>query len=154
MASEEHVQRLMRAIGPQLDLLEVTEFEGLGTWTLVLDEDTVLFAQLDEPGRRIVLSADVARPAEEGRLRVYELLLRYNNRWPETGGVRMALEEAAGTVVQLFDVPIADLDLSRLQGIVAGFADTLNAWREIVGRARAEPAGEPFDPMLGGMIRG
>ncbi len=154
MASREHVQALMRAIGPQMALQEVTEFEALGTWTLVPDQDTVLFADHDEAGRRLVLSADVGRPAEGGRLHLYDLLLRYNNRWAETGGVRMALDGEGGAIVQLFDLPVADLDLPRLQAVLAGFTDMLKAWREIVARAEMGAAPAPPGPMLGGMIRG
>ena len=96
MASREHVQALMRAIGPQMALQEVTEFEAEGTWTLVPDEDTVLFADYDEAGGRLVLSAQ-CRPARRGQPPgLYDLLLRYNNRWAETGGVRMALDGEGG----------------------------------------------------------
>lgn len=154
MSGKQHVQALMRAIGPQLGLLEVTEFEAENTWTLVPDEDSVLFADYDDAGGRLVLSAEVGRPAGDDRLRLYELLLRYNNRWPETGGVRMALDEADGGVVQLFDLPVADLDLARLQTVVANFLDMLKAWREIVAAVPAEPEASSFNPMLGGMIRG
>jgi hypothetical protein len=151
---KEHVQSLMRAVGPQLDLLEVTEFDEQNVWTLVVDEATVLFADYDDAQARLVLSADVARPPGTERQSLYELLLRYNNLWPETGGVRMALDEADGNVGQLFDLPVADLDLPRLQAVISGFVATLLGWREIVGRPVAGTAEPPFSPMLGGMVRG
>ena len=153
MAGKEHIRALMREIGPQMALAQVTEFEVEGTWTLIPDEDTVLFADYDEAGGRLVLSAEAGRPVDSGRLGLYDLLLRYNNSWAETGGVRMALD-GAGTVVQLFDLPSADLDLPRLQAVVTGFIDTLRAWREIVGRAGGGSTEAAFGPMLGGMIRG
>jgi hypothetical protein len=80
MAGKEHIRALMREIGPQMALAQVTEFESEGTWTLMPDEDTVLFADHDEAGGRLVLSAEVGRPIEAGRLGLYDLLLRYNNR--------------------------------------------------------------------------
>lgn len=158
MSDRRHVQALMREIGPGLELQEVTEFEERGTWTLVVDDGTVLFADYDDGREGIVLSAEVALPPEAGRPALHEFMLRYNNAWRETGGVRLALD-GEGAVVQLFDVPAAGLDLSRLQGVVAGFVGTLRAWREIVARggARGQEDAEaaPVNPMLlAGMIRG
>ena len=153
MAGKQHAQALMRAIGPQLDLLEVTEFEDGKVWTLVVDETTVLFADYDDAHNRLVLSADVAQAPEAGRLQLYELLLQYNNQWSETGGLRMALDPGGG-VVQLFELPVTDLDLVGLQTVVTRFVDVLGAWREIVSRADAAGAEPAAHPMLGGMIRG
>jgi hypothetical protein len=152
MTGRTNVQALMQAIGPQLALLEVTEFAALNTWSLVVDEATVLFADYDEGREVLVLSAEAGRPAETDRLQLYDLLLRYNIRWAETGGVRMALDGEAGSVTQLFELAVNGLDLPRLQTVVARFLDTLRAWREIVGQAPAA-AETPFATMPCGMIR-
>src|SRR5262245_11105042 len=85
MAGKDNVHALMRDIGSQLALLEVTEFEELGTWTLVVDETTVLYAEYDEGRNVLVLSADVDKPTEARRLLLYDLVLQYNNLWRETG---------------------------------------------------------------------
>lgn len=155
MAGREHVQALMRDIGPQLGLLEVTEFAVLHTWTLVVDETTVLFADYDDAGIRLMLSAEVAEPAEAGRSQLYELLLRYNDAWRQTGGGRMALDPA-GTVVLLFELPVAGLDLARMQTVIRGFVEVLHGWREALARAAGDAA-DPVPPiamMPDGMIRG
>jgi hypothetical protein len=154
MTAKQHVGALMRDVGPQLDLLEVTEFDDQDVWTLVVDETTVVFADYNDAQSRFVLSADVAQPQWNDRQALYELLLRYNNCWPQNGGVRMALDEADGNVVQLVDLPVADLDLPRLQAAILGFVATLSAWREILSRPGASGAEPPFNPLLGGMIRG
>lgn len=154
MAGRKHVEALMREIGPQLGLMEVTEFAERGTWTLVVDEATVLFADYDDTHARLMLSAEIGEPAEAGRLRLYELLLRYNDAWRETGGGRMALDPA-GAVVLLVDLPVAGLDLPRLQATIGGFVEALGAWREVLVKAGQD---EPMPAMTtvpgGTMIRG
>ncbi len=155
MADRKHVQALMREIGPQSGLLEVTEFAERDVWTLIVDEATVLFADYDDAGARLMLSAEVGEPAEAGRLRLYELLLRYNDAWRETGGGRMALDPA-GAVVLLFELPVAGLELARLQAAIGGFTAALGGWREILAKAGDDAAGPtlPAAMMPGGMIRG
>ncbi len=160
MAGREHVQALMRDIGPQMGLLEVTEFAEPHVWTLVVDEETVLFVDYDDPGARLLLSAEVGEPAEAGRLVLYELLLRYNDAWRETGGGRMALDPA-GVVVQQFEMAVAGLELQRLQAAVGTFVDVLRGWREILataGRHDADASSAtltmPGGMMPGGLIRG
>lgn len=155
MSGKQHLQALMREIGPRLDLAEVTEFEEQGTWTLVVDDETVLFADYDGNGREVlVLSAEAGRPPEVGRLALHELMLRYNDGWRETGGVRLALD-GDGVVVQLFDLPLPGLDLGRLEGVVTGFVGMLRGWREIVARAGGAGQEPSLDPMsMVGMIRG
>lgn len=155
MAGREHVQALMRDIGPQSGLLEVTEFAEHDTWTLVVDEATVLFADYDNTGPRLMLSAEAGVPADAGRLGLYELLLKYNDAWRETGGGRMALDPA-GTVVQRFELPVQGLELPRLQAVIGAFVDVLHGWREIVAKAGGDetPSASASAMMPGGMIRG
>ena len=154
MAGKEHIQALMREIGPQMALAQVTEFEVEGTWTLMPDEDTVLFADYDEAGGRLVLSAEAGRPVDSGRLGLYDLLLRYNNSWAETGGVRMALD-GEGTVVQLFDLPVgrprpapAAGRGDRLHRHAAGLARDRGPGRRRQHRGGVRPDAGRDDPRL------
>src|SRR3954453_10385430 len=110
MTGPSRVQALMREIGPLLELEQVSDFDGEREWALVVDAATVVHADYVEADDRLMLSIELGRPPEASHHRIYELLLLYNHGWPETGGVRMALESPGGTVVQLFETGAADLD--------------------------------------------
>jgi hypothetical protein len=159
MSDKAHVHALMMEIGPVLELAEVQEFEQEDLWTLTARDGTVLFVDYEPEDQRLWLSADVCLPLPGDRLQLYEIILQYNARWRETGGVRLALDGPDGGVVQAFDLPVAGLDLSRLQCIIRNFCQTLDTWREIVARgfASGTPAASTgtLDPMMmmGGMIR-
>jgi hypothetical protein len=160
MSSKEHVHTLMTEIGPLLDLMAVTEYDSENAWTILVDEDTFLFADFDEPQKRLVLSAEAGRPQAGNRKFIYEILLQYNNQWHETGGVRMALDGPEGSVVQIFDLSVVDLDIGQLQTTVANFVDTLKAWREILAKEKTDEESPPpesgpaVDPgITGGAIR-
>lgn len=154
MSHREHLHHLMTELGPLLEPLEITEFEELNTWTVVMDEDTTLFVDYDEDNDRLTLSADVGTPAEDIRGRIYRQLLRRNGEALRPGQARLALDEAGGTVVQIVDLPQSNPDVAGLQGAIREFLDTLSEWREAVNtssHASAVPM-ENFSP--GGMIRG
>jgi hypothetical protein len=159
MSDRAHVHALMTEIGPALELAEVQEFEQDDLWTLVAGDGTVLFVDYEPKDQRLWLSADVCVPLPGDRLQLYELILQYNARWQQTGGVRLALDGPEGGIVQAYDLPAAGLDLHRLQNVVSNFRQTLDAWREIVAKGVAAPS-QPvtacgLDPIMTvGMIRG
>ena len=157
MADKAHVHALMTEIGPALELAEVQEFERDNLWTLVVDQGTVLFAEYDPDDARLWLSADVCAPQPGDRSKLYELMLQYNARWRQTGGVRLALDGPGGTVVQAYDMTVNGLDLSRLCTVVGNFRETLAAWREIVAASvtgQDADAGRIDPVLMGGVIRG
>ena len=159
MAAKAQIQALVAELGPLLELAEVMAFAAESLWTLVVDEDTVLFLDLEEEQRRLWLSAEVATPPAAERARLHDMLLAYNHRWRDTGGLRMSLDGEGGAVVLSYDMPAEGLELSRLAMVVTNFVDVLRAWREGIGQmATAAPspglAETPFNPMMMGMIRG
>jgi hypothetical protein len=129
MTGPSHVHALMREIGPLLELEQVSVFDGEREWALVVDEATVVHADYVDADDRLMLSIELGQPPEASRHRIYELLLLYNHAWPETGGVRMALESPGGTIVQLFETGVGDLDLTGLRNVVAGFIELARHWR-------------------------
>jgi hypothetical protein len=156
MPDKAHVHELMTEIGPALELAEVREFEQDNLWTLVDRDGTVLFVDYEPDDQRLWISADVCVPSGN-RSKLYDLMLQYNARWQQTGGVRLALDGPEGGVVQAYDLPVSGLDLQRLQNVIRNFRDTLEEWRKIVARGVATP--EPRDGELSplvrsGMIRG
>ena len=113
------------------------------------------FAEHQPDDGRLWLSTEVCEPPGE-RLALYELILQYNARWKETGGVRLALDGPEGSVVLAYDMPLAGLDLPRLQTVIRNFRDTLDGWRKIVA-ASGQTAGRGtggLDPMPPGALRG
>jgi hypothetical protein len=158
--SRNQVEALMAEIGPFAGLAAVAEHGGEDAWSLLVDEDTVVHADLDADRGVLVLSGDVGLPNAADRARWYGTLLHYNAHWHATGGVRMAIEGADGPFVQVADVPLAELDLARLRQLVEGFASILSAWRTIL-QGPAPGASEADAPWPGatgapfpGMIRG
>jgi hypothetical protein len=156
MPGHEQVHALMTEIGPALELAEVLEHPESHTWTLADQDGIVLFAELLPDEGVLFLSAEAGTPQPDDRARLYPLMLQYNARWQETGGVRLALDGPEGAVVQAYALPVTDLDLARLCTVIRNFRATLGGWRTIVagpGSAGAEP-NEASDMSMRGMIRG
>ena len=132
MHTFEQVHDLMAKIGPQLELDAVSQFDDEQSWVLFVDDDLAITVDSDFDAGKLILSSDLVSPPEETRLATYELLLQYNCQWPETGGLRMGLDEPGGTIVQMFDLPLAGLDLERLVTVVQNFIDQTELWRKIL----------------------
>jgi hypothetical protein len=161
LSGKAHLQGLMAEIGPLLELGEVVAFDDQAVWTLVVDTETVVFADYDEADERLWLSAEIGPPpAGSDRAGLYETLLTYNNSWRETGGLRVSLDEpgAGGALSLAYDLPAAALELSRFRLALAGFLDALRAWREGLaniasGAAPPDLTEAPFNPFLSGAFR-
>ena len=145
MTDLSRLQQLMSEIGPALDLAGVAEYGVDGTWALVLDADTEIWAEWDAGARCLVLTAELGVPPPEGREQLYETLLVYNHQRERTGGVRIALTEPGGPVVQSLDLAVDDLSLTRLAQVVSAYLEVLRAWREVLrgGLAGVEGSAAP-----------
>jgi hypothetical protein len=158
MSGNEQIRILMGEIGPILDLAEVYEGAGGNAWTLAGQDETILFVEFIPDDDRLWLSGEVGTPPPDDRLRLYSLMLQYNARWQETGGIRLALDAPEGAIVQAYDMPAAGLDLPRLCTVIRNFRNTLDGWRRIAagaepGRGTADPAPDWTAPDVT-MIRG
>jgi hypothetical protein len=154
MSLHENIDQLMAEIGPAADLLVVDAYPSQRMWHIAMDEETPMFAELVEARAMLVLSADVGRPPASARASLHELFLRYAHVWDATGGLRMSLDEAAGSVWLLLDCAARELTLGALQDQLAAFTQKVKAWREIVatrGEALAQPGG--IELLLNSAIR-
>ena len=115
---------------------------------LVVDDSTVVYADFIAAGERLMLSIELGRPPEASRHRVYELLLLYNHAWPDTGGVRMALESQGGPIVQLFETDTNDLDIAGLRNVLGGFIELARHWRDGITRGVADDVDLSSDRMM------
>lgn len=135
------LQQVMNEIGPRLEIGEVIEYPEQQLWTLTIDIGTVVFAEYDEAGRQLILSVDVAELPSERRTELLDLLLRYNGRWEETGGLWMSLDGGGEIIQQCAVLPAADLDTRDLQIALTNFLDVMAHWRQQIlhqGEAGAE----------------
>lgn len=133
MTTSQTVHDLMAQIGPVLDLAQVTEFAADDAWTLVFDDGQRVYAEFDDAGQRLVLTAEVSAVEEHTRARACEALLRWNYLWGSHGGVRAALDGAPGKVVLLLDLPLSGLELPQLCGVVRALGETADRWRDAFG---------------------
>jgi hypothetical protein len=155
MTSAEQLNALMAETGALLELEEVLGFGGENCWTLKVDDSTLLFVDQESGQPRVTLSGEVAPVRPASKAQVHELMLVYNGQWRSTGGVRLALDGPDGSVIQICDVPVADLDARAFAATVRTFTDILLGWRDILSRdpASGEQAGDLYQQGLG-FIRG
>jgi hypothetical protein len=114
-----------------LELTEVARLDELAaSWTVVVGDDVLVLLTHDADWDRLTLAAEVATPPADRQARIHATLLQYNNQWAATGGIRMALAEPDGAIIQLFDVPLAQLDAQRRANVLMGLVEKLRGWRE------------------------
>jgi hypothetical protein len=136
----------MSEIGPALRLMEVTEFEEENqmTWTLVQDQTTIIFVDLDpEIPSFMTLSAEVAA-VPDSPLRAYETVMTFNTQFFQTGGGRMGTDEPGGKFVLMQPFETAELSLQTMTEHFTQFVDKVEAWREIISKFEAND--NSFDP--------
>lgn len=143
------MHQLMSEIGP-LELGAIIESNEGDGWVLAIDEDDGVLVELDEAEERIFLSADAGLPAGDARPGLYETLLVYNAQWEASGGIRTALDEPGGGVVQMLELRAAGLDTARLTQVFVAFLETLSAWRAIVSGRPGAASGQPRAPRPAG----
>ena len=132
MSELAQLQKLMSEIGPVMELIGVAEYGDGDAWALIFDDDMEVWAELDSDAGSLILTAEVGVPNEDGRAELYETLLLYNHQRAETGGVRMALAEPGGPIVQSFELNTTDLVLPKVVQVLEGFVDINRGWRKIV----------------------
>lgn len=152
MITLEQIGILMSEVGPVLDPIAVQAFPEDGCWAVALDDDMVVLVELDERKNSLVLSSELGEPPPGDRLALYEKLLQLNYHWAVTGGNRLAIDGAGGKVVQLFETPAEGLDATRLSMLLAAFARTASAWRQVVQRQASTHSGIPDPGALVGML--
>jgi hypothetical protein len=147
MTPQQTAHLTIREAAGLLGAPSATTDEVTGACRLVLDTETVIDIEFNTAAGTVVFHADVASVPRDARLQVYELLLQYNYLWHQSGGIRMALASLPGPVAMLLDLPLADLDVSRVCGALTSMAHTRRTWREVLlatgaaaGRRDSTPA--------------
>lgn len=152
MPDRDALSKLMEEAGEALGLLQVKRFEDRGLWTLLVDEDVLLYVELDEGRGCAVLSGEVAEMPEGASARLAQLLV-WNGQWQRTGGQRLGLDAPGGSAILMVDLPLSALTLQTLSGALEAFTESLRTWREIVSRPEPTAAEAPPADDLAHMIR-
>jgi hypothetical protein len=140
------IDTLLRDLGPLLDEVAAIEQLGPHLWAIGLTDGSTVTADYSEPSDKLVLATECGQPPASDRLLAYETLLAYNALWPETGGLRMALDQPGGRVVLLLDLAPQALTAVRFATVVQNFAAHARLWRQAIpdlGRTEAAPFPPP-----------
>jgi len=143
MTAEQPIEDVMAAIGPAMNLGEVRAYAALSAWALVLDEDRIVFAELDRDEGRLWLSSEIAPLPQAGRLELLERLMTFNGQWHEAGGYRLALDDTQANLLLACDLRAEGLRVEWLQTAMTNFLGALAAWQGIVA-AKGQGAQSPL----------
>jgi len=92
--SIEVTTNLLQEVGPLLDPLAISFDPEDGSWTVAIDEDTVIGIALDEASGMLVFLLELGTVEDVAAERAHEILLRFSYLWRDTGGIQAALDPA------------------------------------------------------------
>ena len=133
--------RLLAELGQRLNAPELQEHRP-GLWTIVLADGQRVDVEHDRGNARLRLATALGQPEPEQEDAVFKLMLQINALWRETGGLRLALEDASPAICQLYDLALAGLEIEGLVLRMSNFIDVADHWREVIA-ASAAPLPEP-----------
>lgn len=143
---EEQFNMLIEKLGPAMSEVLLIEQISSQLFLLALERDESAIAlRLDKDTGVATLSCELGRPPEETQLQIYEALLLYNSLAPMHGGIRMALREPDGVILQEFDTPLASLQVDQWKNLILDFSKKASAWEEIIESAEAPVLVEQAD---------
>jgi hypothetical protein len=128
---------LMSEIGPLLELAEVVEFAEQSLWVLVFDDGTWVEVELDAQQQRVLFTNEAGELPADRAEAVCRTLLAASLLWRQTGGLHYALD--GHTVVQMLELPLAQLDLSTMATVLRNLQAGAQRWRAILAAPAAEP---------------
>lgn len=126
-ANPEHIGVLLTQVGQEEGASAVVRFDD-DAWLLTLDDLTV-DVTLDARRHVLVFAANLGAPPPDSEPHVYKALLQFTAERIEAGSVRLGLEPADATIVQLEDVPLADLDAAGARQRLSAFVERARATR-------------------------
>ncbi|HYC34916.1 MAG TPA: type III secretion system chaperone [Usitatibacter sp.] len=143
MSNAQHVQHLLEELGPTTPEVGNVSQVAENIWAVGFDPQAIVLLQLDDSREELVVSCGVGRPLGLSREKVFESLLAYNALWRDTGGVRMAV--ADGEAIQIYSLPVAQLDVDGLRATLLALVDRSRVWRRYLETAEEAPR-ESFAP--------
>ena len=143
-----NLDKLMEEVGPLIEAGEVRQYEP-NRWAIAFDDDFGVEVEHDVDLNKLVLYTNLGHPPAGDEAASYKLLLHVAAMWRETGGLRMGLDPVDDSVVQIYDFPLAGVELEDLEVQIRNFADTaLHARKVLAGAGSTAQEGESADDGL------
>ena len=137
MSSEPLARCLMDEAAGLMELPRFHAYDDRPAWLVVLGDGSMLDVEYDPRTERLVFTGAIHDMQDLRRIDIYEMFLQYNYLWPETGGVRVALDGNPGQALLMVDKPVLGLGAAVLARLLQQLSAMLSAWREILGAAAA-----------------
>jgi hypothetical protein len=125
------LEKLMADVGPLVEAVEVRQYTP-ERWAIAFDEDFVVDIEHDTDAGKLVFYADLGQPLPGEENAVYKLLLYVATMWRETGGLRMGLNPGDDSVTQVYDFPLAGLEIEDLEIHLRNFAHSALHARKVL----------------------
>ena len=132
IVSYETVSQMLTELGPSLNAEEIAAFEEEQSWAIAIDDDTIISLDYEPDTAKLYFTGELGTPPDDKLFTTYEFLLQYNRYWSETDGVRMALEKPGGSVAQIFDLSLHDLEVHKLGTVLENFVILMRTMRAVL----------------------
>ena len=132
---------LMEQVGPLIDAAELLEYEP-NRWAIAFDDDLGVEVEQDVDLGKVVLYTNLGHAPAGDEAASYRLLLQVAAMWRETGGLRMGLDPTDDSVIQIYDFPLAGVELEDLAVQLRNFAATALHARQVLAAGPAASAEE------------
>ena len=143
------LDKMMADVGPLVQATEIRQFEP-ERWLVVFEDDFVIGVENDLDAKKLVFTTELGAPPAGEEAAAYKLLLNVAAMWRETGGLRMGLDPKDDTVIQIYDLPLAALELEDLARQLQNFAQTAVHARTVLAGSSVS-ASEEIENLLVGM---
>jgi hypothetical protein len=128
----ERQEKLFEEVGPFLGEARIDHYPNAKLWRVIISDKAEIFVEPDEARGCLVFASNLATPPADKAANLYEFLMRVNNLWQDTGGLRFALEEPGGDALILRDQPTEPLrHATELANALLDFAERTHFWRQV-----------------------
>jgi hypothetical protein len=132
MATFEQISVVMAQIGERLNCQGVTEYAPRKSWIVLIDDATAVEIAFDDRNALLHMTSPVGDLPQYRRQPLAELLLRYNEQWLATGGVRAGLAADSDTLSLIASFPAENLEVAAFAQRLRGFSRFAADWRKLI----------------------
>lgn len=132
MATFDQIRAVMAQLGERLDCQAVTEYEQRKGWIAVIDDATVVEIAFDDRIGLLHATSPVGDLPQHRRQKLSELLLRYNDQWSSTGGLRVGLGAEGDGLSLTASYATENLESTAFAQQLRSFLRVAGDWRELI----------------------